>query len=176
MNRQSAPASAPRRIRLMAISVFLISTFAIATYYVISPPAARGLSSGIVISQVYGGGGNAGATLKNDFIELFNRGTSPVNVGGWPVQYAAAAGATWQVTALTGTIPAGGYYLVQEAQGTGGTVNLPTPNGTVAIQMSAPAGKVALVNNGVALSGGCPSPASVVDFVGFGTTANCFEG
>ena len=26
----------------------------------------------VVISQVYGGGGNAGATLTNDFIELFN--------------------------------------------------------------------------------------------------------
>src|SRR5947199_68158 len=29
------------------------------------------------ISQVYGGGGNAGATFKNDFIEVFNAGSSP---------------------------------------------------------------------------------------------------
>ncbi|HUQ99819.1 MAG TPA: hypothetical protein VM166_10215, partial [Gemmatimonadaceae bacterium] len=28
----------------------------------------------IVISQVYGGGGNAGATFNKDFIELFNAG------------------------------------------------------------------------------------------------------
>src|SRR5207237_913514 len=28
----------------------------------------------VVISQVYGGGGNGGATYKNDFIEIFNRG------------------------------------------------------------------------------------------------------
>src|SRR6185436_15543578 len=28
----------------------------------------------VVISQVYGGGGNAGATLKSDFIELYNAG------------------------------------------------------------------------------------------------------
>jgi hypothetical protein len=49
----------------------------------------------VVISQVYGGGGNAGATLKNDFIELFNRGASPVNLNGWSVQYASAAGTGW---------------------------------------------------------------------------------
>jgi len=37
----------------------------------------------IVISQVYGGGGNSGATLKNDFIELFNSGNAPVTITGW---------------------------------------------------------------------------------------------
>src|SRR5712671_724260 len=77
------------------------------------------ISPGIVISQVYGGGGNAGATLKNDFIELFNRGTTAVNVTGWSVQYASAAGAAWQVTNLSGSIAPGQYYLVQEAAGTG---------------------------------------------------------
>jgi uncharacterized protein len=176
MNRQTAPTSAPRRIRLIAVSAFLISAFAIASYYVISPPAARGLSSGIVISQLYGGGGNAGSTYKNDFIELFNRGSSPVSVTGWSVQYASAAGTTWAVTNITGTIPAGGYYLVQEAVGAGGTTNLPAPDATGSIAMSATAGKVALVNNTSALSGACPSGANIIDFVGFGTTANCFEG
>ena len=52
----------------------------------------------VVISQVYGGGGNAGATLKNDFIELFNRGASPVSLNGWSVQYASAAGTGWTPT------------------------------------------------------------------------------
>ena len=33
----------------------------------------------IVISQVYGGGGNSGATLRNDFIELLNTGSVPVS-------------------------------------------------------------------------------------------------
>src|SRR3954464_6268042 len=72
----------------------------------------------IVISQVYGGGGNSGATYKNDFIELFNPGSQPAPTKGLSVQYASAAGTSWQVTALTdATIPAGGYYLVQEAAG-----------------------------------------------------------
>ena len=43
-------------------------------------PALAG-SSTLVISQVYGGGGNAGATYKNDFVEVFNRGTTSVNQG-----------------------------------------------------------------------------------------------
>jgi predicted extracellular nuclease len=135
------------------------------------------VSTSIVISQVYGGGGNAGATLKNDFIELYNRGAAPQSLSGWSVQYASAAGTTWQVTNLTAlTLQPGQYYLVQEAAGAGGTVNLPTPDAIGTIAMSAAAGKVALVNTTTALSGsGCPQPASVVDFVGYGA-ANCSEG
>lgn len=129
----------------------------------------------VVVSQVYGGGGNSGATLKNDFVELFNRGSSAVNVTGWSVQYGAATGSTWQVTNLSGVIQPGQYYLVQEAQGTGGTVNLPPPDAVGTIAMSATAGKVALVTSTTALSGACPLGPGVQDFVGFGATANCSE-
>ncbi len=129
----------------------------------------------LVISQVYGGGGNSGATYKNDFIEIFNPTAASVNVTGWSVQYASSSGTTWQVTALSGAIPAGGYYLVQEAQGSGGTVNLPAPDATGTIAMSGSAGKVALVSNNTALSGSCPAGGALVDFIGYGT-ANCFEG
>ena len=131
-------------------------------------------ASDVVISQVYGGGGNSGAVYKNDFIELFNRGTATVSLAGWSVQYASASGTSWSVTALSGSIAPGQYYLVQEAAGTGGTTSLPTPvNATGSISMSATAGKVALVASTAALSGSCP--AGVIDFVGFGG-ANCFEG
>ena len=56
----------------------------------------RAVSSGVVISQVYGGGGNASAPYQNDFIELFNRGASAVSLNGWSVQYASATGTTWR--------------------------------------------------------------------------------
>lgn len=129
----------------------------------------------VVISQVYGGGGNSGATLRNDFIELFNPGTAPVSLAGWSVQYASSAGSTWQVTALSGTIQPGGYYLVQESAGTGGTANLPTPDATGTIPMSGTAGKVALSQSVAALSGTCPT--GVVDLVSFGTAStNCGAG
>src|SRR3954451_22519428 len=50
-------------------------------------------STSLVISQVYGGGGNAGALYTNDFIELFNPTSSPVVFTNWSVQYASAGGA-----------------------------------------------------------------------------------
>ena len=52
-------------------------------------------SPDIVISQVYGGGGNSGAQFKNDFVELFNRSAGSVTVDGWSVQYASATGTSW---------------------------------------------------------------------------------
>jgi len=66
--------------------------------------------------------------------------------------------------------------LIQEAAGAGGTTNLPTPEATGTIAMSATASKVTLVNTTTALTGSCPAGASIQDFVGYGSTANCFEG
>lgn len=129
-------------------------------------------ASDVVISQVYGGGGNSGAPYKNDFVELYNRGTAPVSLAGWSVQYASSSGTSWQVTALSGSIAPGHYYLVQEAAGSAAVAALPAPDATGSISMSATAGKVALVASTAALSGSCPA---AIDMVGFGS-ANCFEG
>ena len=132
---------------------------------------------GVVISQVYGGGGNAGATLRNDFIELYNNTPAAVNLEGWSVQYASATGTTWQVTTLPAlSIRPGQYLLVQQAPGAAGTVSLPTPDASGVIAMSATAGKIALLNNSTALTELCPvgGNATVVDFVGYGA-ANCAE-
>lgn len=93
---------------------------------------AAAVSTTVVISQVYGGGGNAGATYRNDFIELYNLGTATVDLSGWSVQYGSATGSTWAATPLSGSIAPGHYYLVKEAAGAGGTVDLPTPDDTAA--------------------------------------------
>jgi len=132
---------------------------------------ASAASPDVVISQVYGGGGNSGATFTHDFVELHNRGTAAVTVTGWSVQYASASGTTWQVTPLTGTIAPGGHYLVQEAAGTGGTTPLPTPDATGTIAMSATNGKVALATSTTPVTGS----AGAKDFVGYGA-ANDSEG
>ena len=138
---------------------------------------AAATSSSIVISQVYGGGGNAGATFKNDFIELYNLGAVAVDVGAWSVQYAGAAGTNWAKTNLSGSIAPGRFFLVQEAAGSGGSVNLPLADASGTVAMGATAGKVALVNNQTLIGAiACPTGATVVDFVGYGKTANCFEG
>ncbi|HZI00153.1 MAG TPA: hypothetical protein VEX63_03330, partial [Flavisolibacter sp.] len=39
----------------------------------------------VVISQVYGGGGNAGATYTHDFVELFNPTTAPISLAGMSI-------------------------------------------------------------------------------------------
>jgi predicted extracellular nuclease len=141
--------------------------------------AAMPASAAVMISQIYGGGGNAGAPLNNDFVELHNNGSTAVSLAGWSVQYASAAGTTWsgaQLTALSGSIPAGGYDLVQLGAGANAPAPLPTPDAIGTTAMSASAGKVALVSSTTALIGSCPiGDASVVDLVGFGATASCAE-
>ncbi len=138
---------------------------------------------GVVFSTVYGGGGNAGSTLKNDYVELFNRGNQTVSLNGWFVHYSSATATTWNSppsagtapTALSGTIAPGHYYLVQEAAGANGTAaSLPTPDATGTIALSATAAKVALAN-AATISVQCPTGGSIADFVGYGPTANCSE-
>ncbi|MBD2089976.1 DUF4347 domain-containing protein [Microcoleus sp. FACHB-1515] len=131
-------------------------------------------SSNVVISQIYGGGGNAGTTFRNDFIELFNTSATAVDLSGWSVQYAPATSTTWQVTPLSGSIAPFSYYLIQQGSGSNGSINLPTPDAIGSIMLSATSGKVALVSNSTALSGANPTNASVIDRVGYGT-ANGFE-
>lgn len=132
----------------------------------------------LVINEVYGGGGNAGSTYKNDYIEIYNPTSKPIEVSNYSIQYASSSGTTWQKTNLVGTIAPYSYFLVQQAAGSGGTTNLPTPDIIGTIAMSGTAGKIALVNNQTLLTGAQTSDVrstSVVDFVGFGT-ATAYEG
>ena len=135
-------------------------------------------TSNVVISQVYGAGGNAGASYKNDFIELFNRGSAPVAIGGWSVQYAATGGSNWAKTDIPAgvTLAAGQYYLVQESGGAVGT-DMPTANVTGTISMAAGAGKLALMNTSVLIAAGVvnPSGTAVADVVGYGPATTAFE-
>ncbi|HEX5495114.1 MAG TPA: lamin tail domain-containing protein, partial [Mycobacteriales bacterium] len=147
------------------------------TTFLASTGTASATSPDITVSQVYGGGGNSGATLTNDFVELFNRGTAPVTLSGWSVQYASSTGTNWRVTPLSGVLSAGAHYLVAEDAGAGGTQPLPAPDATGSIAMSATSGKVALVTSTTALGCGaaCSTAAGVRDFVGYGS-ANDAEG
>lgn len=131
----------------------------------------------IVISQIYGGGGNSNATFSNDFVELFNPTTATVDITGWSIQYSSATGISWQSQPLGGVMNPSEYYLVKLAAGTGNAPPLPvTPNISGDINMSATVGKVALLKTGQPLAGGCPSDPQLVDLVGYGATPNCWEG
>src|ERR1051325_3465043 len=142
-----------------------------------SPSPSPDVAPNIVISQVFGGGGNAGAPLRNDFLEIFNAGNTAVNLSGWSVQYASATASTWSVTSLSSVnLQPGQYYLIQESTGGSNGVALSSPDVTGTIAMAAGSGKVALVKNSTALTGTCPSDANIVDLLGYGSTANCFRG
>ena len=143
--------------------------------------SARGSGSGsLVLAEVYAAGGNSGAAYTNDYVELFNRGASPVAVDGWTLQYASAAGTSWQSTALSGAIPAGGRYLVQLASGGANGATLPAADATGTSNLAVTGGKVALVDDATALScgasaGSCSSVSGVEDLVGYGGAAD-YEG
>jgi 5'-nucleotidase len=136
---------------------------------------------GLVINEVYGGGGNVGATFKNDFVELKNASSSTISLGGMRLEYRSATGtgaaSSGNITALPSVdVPPGNTFLIQEAAGTGGTTNLPTPDATGSIAMGATGGQVYLV------SASAPDPfdpgtgnisnANVVDFVGWGVSGS----
>ena len=133
------------------------------------------VQSPVLISQIYGAGGNSGATYNSDYVELYNRSDSSVNLSGWSVQYAGAGGTTWSVVSLTGSIAPGKYYLLKLSGGATGTA-LPAPDATGSINMSGTQGKVALRNTTTTFTGSTPvGQPGLQDFVGFGT-ANAYEG
>ena len=146
--------------------------------------AAPSPGASVVINEVYGGGGNAGALYDRDFVELTNVSSAAVNLSGWSVQYASASGTSWQKTDLAGILPAGRSLVVGEAFGTNtAATDVPVDvEGTIA--MSGSGAKVALVNTSTALPGTCGGKAAatpcsslgqVVDFVGWGS-ANDYAG
>jgi len=141
-------------------------------------PLARAASPDAVISQVYAGGGNAGASYTNDFVELFNRGSSAVDLTGWTVQYASATSTSWQATTLAGSIAPGRHYLVQLGSTAAVGAPLPAPDAIGTTNLAASGGKVALVHGTTALAcgasaGSCSS--AVVDLLGYGSASD-YEG
>jgi hypothetical protein len=162
-----------KRILLLA----LLSALALP----LAAASARGSGSGsLVVAEVYAAGGNSGAAYANDYAELFNRGASPVAIDGWTLQYASASSTSWQSSALSGTIPAGGRYLVQLASGGANGSALPTADATGTSNLAVTGGKVALVDDATALTcgasaGSCSAAPNLEDLVGYGGAAD-YEG
>jgi hypothetical protein len=117
--------------------------------------------SDLVISQVYGGGGNGGVNTrpKYDYVELFNRGTTPIPLKGKALQYAPkddAFSATSNLIPLPDdkTIEPKHYFLVQLKGGTDGADLSPAAdfvtgqaNTPEAVNLGNNAGKIAIVAN-----------------------------
>ncbi|GAA5482908.1 S8 family serine peptidase [Haloferula sargassicola] len=133
------------------------------------------LQAPVLISQIYGGGGNNGATYNRDYVELHNRSDETVSLEGWSVQYASSSGTSWQVASLSGSMAPDSYFLIGMNTGSSGD-SLPTPDASATISMSATRGKVALMSVASPLSGSSPvGDNSLQDFIGYGD-ANASEG
>jgi hypothetical protein len=160
------------RVRFIVSALFAAALLA--------APAAQSASSDIVISQVFAGGGNSGASYTNDFVELFNRGSSAVDLSSWTIQYASASGTAWQATPLTGSVAPGRYFLVQLASAAAVGAPLPTPDVTGTTNLAVSGGKIAAVRNATALScggsaGSCSATSAVADLIGYGAATD-YEG
>ena len=170
------------RFALLLTAAFVGMLGASGTAYAASP--------NLVISQIYGAGGNTGAPLSHDYIELYNRSLATVPLDGLSLQYTSAAGlglfgfANDQLTPLSGSLGPGQYLLVREGQGLspGGTPVGTDIEDATPISMGSNAGKVALVTGvtGLGCNGGSTACAPdqlarIIDLVGYGN-ANFFEG
>lgn len=132
--------------------------------------ASDGGSAGsLVISQVFGGSGA--------FVEIFNPTKSSITMDGLSIQVAAGSGDfgvdTGSVVALSGTIKAGGHYLVGRTGG--GVANT---DATAAFSLDSSDGKVLIATGTAAVACGgslnC-GPAAYLDLLGYGG-ATQFEG
>ncbi|MBX3408839.1 MAG: lamin tail domain-containing protein [Phycisphaeraceae bacterium] len=139
----------------------------------------------VVISQVYGGGGNFGAFYNSDYVELFNRTSEPVNISTWSLQYASDRGSFGDSENIlffpaNTIIPPHSYYLIQTTNAIGvyGAPFIADRVATPGFGVGQTDGKVALVNTQTLLpSIDCPiTDTRIVDFVGFGIRTNCSEG
>ncbi len=149
------------------------------------PPVAGDL----VISQIYGGGGTAGATYRNSYVEIFNRKALPVATNAYAVALGLGTSAidrSYSRTSSQGiVIQPGQYLLVRMGSGGGNGADLPQPDLDAQTQppgfpssFFAFMGKLALTTVGAdnSIFTNCPLGApGLLDFVGFGPT-NCFEG
>lgn len=107
-------------------------------------------------------------------MELYNPTATAVDLAGTSVQYRSATGTgpANGVGALAGSVPAGGYFLVQLGSNGSTGAALPNPDATVTVNPSGTTGTIWLASTTVA---GTPDADTVIDKLGYGTS-NAPEG
>jgi hypothetical protein len=145
------------------------------------------ISTTLVLSQVYGGGGGSTGTYINDYVEIKNISSSPQSLNTLSLYYGSATGnfastATNAFALPDVSLDPGQYYLVELGMaGTGGAPFPVTPDITTTnLSMSASRGKVALATAGLPINtcGATATPctpeqlALLVDWVAYGTGGN----
>ncbi len=140
---------------------------------------AQAVSPDLVISEVYGAGGNSGATHNADFVELYNPTGAAVSLDGMSVQYRSQSGTSGNAFALSGSVAAGEHYLIQMSNtgANGAALTGVDATASPAFAMSGSDGQVLLLNSttGFAGTGDVAGNAAIRDMVGYGDGAATFE-
>jgi hypothetical protein len=147
-------------------------------------------SPNLVISQIYTRGGEAGASYQSDFVELFNRGTTAVNLNDYTLRATLDNGniptsLSLKIFSTTGLVIQPGHYFLMRFKGdaAGDGQPLPTPDldlnilpGPVPANLHPSSGTIVLLTPEGSFQG-CPNSQStgVVDYVGYGAST-CYEG
>ncbi|MBC2934340.1 ExeM/NucH family extracellular endonuclease [Nocardioides sp. zg-1228] len=147
----------------------------------IAAATANPAGTDLVISEVYGAGGNTGAVYNADFVELRNPTAAPISLAGKYLHYRAATGNSGgNPVALSGSVPAGGTWLVQMS-GVGAVGDaLPAPDQTASpvIGMAGAGGQVILATIPSVIpnttAGNLAGAPGILDMVGT-TGATSFE-
>jgi len=150
------------RLRIPILMALLAVTILDSTSY--------GASSTVVISQIYSAQ-NPNSRVRRDYIELFNLGTTAVNLSGWTLQIAVLNNPTWEAIPLSGNIEPGQYYLVSGRTNTEGR-DLPPADLTTTVALEIEGGRVALASDSNVYNGNsCPtSQSNLVDFISYGSS------
>ncbi|TFD87858.1 ExeM/NucH family extracellular endonuclease [Cryobacterium serini] len=168
-----------RRSRLVFATLLGVSLAA--APIIALPASANTAGTGVVINEAYLNGGSSGATYLNKFVELYNPTADDVSLDGTSIQYRSANGSSnpTGVVALTGTIAAGGHYLVQGSSNAANGATLPTADASFGTSFSAAAGTIFFANQSTALTapatGSLTGQTQILDLIGYGTS-NTFEG
>ncbi|MDQ0707715.1 5'-nucleotidase [Arthrobacter woluwensis] len=179
MNHSLAKATLGSALTAALIAAPLATAPAFALVNTVATPG----TSSVIIDEAYLSGGSAGAAYRNKFVELYNSTDAPVSLDGWSLQYRSGSGtaAPNSVTALRGSIPAKGTFLIKGGSNNAASTaaELPTPDQDApSFNPSGTTGTVILARQATALSGlGTGSqvePTNVADLLGYGTS-NTYE-
>ena len=168
-----------RRTRLVFATLLGVSLAA--APLIAMPASANTAGTGVVINEAYLNGGSSGATYLNKFVELYNPSDADVSLDGTSIQYRSASGTSnpTGVVALTGTIAAGGYYLVQGSSNAANGATLPTADAAFGTSFAAGSGTIFFANQSTALTtpatGSLTGQTEILDLIGYGSS-NTFEG
>lgn len=175
----TVPANAAQGVRTVTINLMDAQGRMAVQQFTMNVAVCTQSTAPVVISQVYGGGGNDGSGFNGDFAEIYNRSDCPVNMTGWSFQSARVSdqGFDSRIVFLGGIINPGEYRLIVTNQLSPLGAVLPAadfvPN--QAFGMESSFGRVALVSSANLLHTDT-SRFDVVDIVGYGQLAQTFEG